>query len=148
MARDEVIADSISIQGYSAWIQLTRSLRPGGGVLAAERGGLARAGQLGGGQPGPGLLDGQPGGSGEQDRAAGAVPGARDRRLVLADPSGRIASTTEDRQDCAQGSRKGQGIGTHYPYQEPCPMPNSPEAPAHSRNHPKSLVLACGPGSV
>ena len=57
----------------------------GGGVLAAERGGLAGAGELGGGQPGPGFLDDQARGAGPQDRAAGAVPGARDRRPVLAE---------------------------------------------------------------
>ena len=57
----------------------------GGGVPAAERGGLAGAGQLGGGQPGPGLLDDQPRRARAQDRAAGAVPGPGDRRLVLAE---------------------------------------------------------------
>ena len=46
----------------------------GCGGLGAERGCLAGAHELGGGQPGPCFLDDQPRGAGAQDRAAGAVP--------------------------------------------------------------------------
>ena len=46
------------------------------------------------------------------------------------DPSGRIASTTEDRQECTQGSRKGQGFDTHTPTRSPTSCPKQPRNPS------------------
>jgi hypothetical protein len=45
------------------------------------------------------------------------------------DPSGPIASTTEDRQDCTQGSRKRARTRHPYPYQEPYLMPKTAPKP-------------------
>src|ERR1019366_5573532 len=96
----------------------------GGGVLAAQRGGLAGAGQLGRGEPGPGFGDDQPRRPRPQDRAGGAVPGARDRRLVLPErglrraPPGQVGAP--DRVGggglvVQQGGDDGAGLGDFFP---------------------------------
>jgi hypothetical protein len=59
------------------------------------------------------------------------------------DPSGRIASTTEDGQDCTQGSRKRARTRHPYPYQEPYLMPKT--AQKHQLTAATALRPWCWP---
>jgi hypothetical protein len=77
--RAAVKDSSSAVTGFAS----LRRRGAGGGRLAAERGGLASADELGGGQPGPGLLQHELRAAGPEHGAGGAVPGAGDRGLVL-----------------------------------------------------------------